>query len=89
MPRKSKKLWAAAINLSGLYHTTPLRVYLEKDLETWFAEDGNFSIAKVGEHREPYRVTFAHADKGKVDAWISGVNAVSTVLRTLLGNGKE
>ena len=76
-----KQLWAAMINLSGLYSPRPIRVFWHKTLKEYYASDGNFSVAFDGLTRTACIVTFAHHNKMMVQTWIDGVRSCQHLLR--------
>jgi len=79
-------LWAAKVNLSGLYSSVPQRMVQYKDLDGWWAADGNFTVSAKGPTKGSGWVCFAHSNRAVVAAWILGVRASMKMLREWAGD---
>lgn len=74
--KRPKTLWATSSNQFGLYTYKPLLVTWDDDLESYWAEDGNFEVAKEGYYERPGTVhVFASQDKAKVQQYIDDYKA--------------
>lgn len=84
MKSKTKKhpktVWFAAVNLSGVYDLTPVKAK-QTYYSTWWSEDGNFLVEKLGLDVRDGCVKFASVDKDEVAAFITGARAVMHMLR--------
>lgn len=80
---KPKTVWGTGLNLCGLWSTRAMRFTLSKEFEntTWWDENGEFEISKLGFDTNQHNViTFSSTDKKEVEAFISGVMAQGHIL---------
>lgn len=81
--KKPTVRWANAVNLSGLYSKTPVKLHED---DGWWDRNGNFDApAKDGPYSEGGgRVQgFASAEKREVEIWTDGVQAAMSAVRRL------
>jgi hypothetical protein len=83
--KKPRRLWGAAVNLSGLYASKPLLCTLDVELGEWFDSEGDFSVHGVGEVRKPGIITFGSETKMETQRWIDGVRAAMDMLNLWCG----
>lgn len=91
---KADKLWGTCVNLSGLYHKKPIRVYKDETLNTYYDRAGNFSIPGVGLNTSDYGVIyFASENKKDVEVFIAGAmdlqKKVSEVVASEVNNYRD
>ena len=81
-----EEVWAASINLSGLYSKTPMRCLLDinndNDCVEWWSEDKNFSVRKLGLESARGYISFASTKKKDVVIFIDGVKATMKLMKT-------
>lgn len=79
--KEGEKLYANAVNLGGLYSSVPIPVYFNEELASYWAEDGDFEVKKIGTLVEDGIVTFASDRPSEAVAWTLGAKAVMKMLR--------
>ena len=86
--KKPKIVWAAMVNLSGLYSKNPVKckyvpdVYeTEKGNDRWWSLDGDFDVRKLGEHKTDGHIAFVSENKQDVEKWLKGAKSVMSLLR--------
>ncbi|NBU69935.1 MAG: hypothetical protein EBS53_00570 [Bacteroidetes bacterium] len=71
---KEEKLFAARVNLGGLYASKPIAVFYQED--NWYAsKDGNFVVDLNAPNNRPSCIDFVSAVKTEVENWIAGASA--------------
>jgi len=77
-----KVLWGNAVNLSGLWSRTSMKLTWQKGLKEWYDSAGNFSVAKAGTQSDLDGdfIAYASHDKKDVDTWTAGVRATMKIL---------
>ena len=83
-----KELWAARVNLSGLWDNAPVRVKWNGEQEYYTDASGNlgFSPGDILRYDDKYMVVvFASENKAEVKAFIAGARAVYHILRAISG----
>jgi len=83
---KSKKapLYAAMINLSGLFCDKPLKCMRNEDWADggfYYNKSQDLDVSGVGLHDKCGRIEFVSYDKKEVAAWISGASSVMKMLK--------
>jgi len=76
---KPKTIYGAAINLVGVWG--PKKLSYAEDICEYYDRTGNFSVKKLGQHKDGYIITFASTSKEEVELWVSGVKAAMAMLR--------
>lgn len=79
MTKHDDKIWAACVNLSGLWG--PMQLHRKEHNHYWFSSCGNFMVEKTGIHDGLGFTTFASVDKKEVETWVSGVKTTMKMLR--------
>ncbi len=86
-----KYVWAAGINLNGLWYGNPIQLEFDKEMSDILAEDntvwwdrtGTMSVSKLGLHETIYWTTFASVDKKEVERFLDGALAMSKCIKRL------
>jgi hypothetical protein len=73
--KKSKKLYANMLNLSGLYSNKPVMLTFDSESDRWWDKDGNFEATKVGTESACGYVKFTSESRREVECWTNGVLA--------------
>jgi hypothetical protein len=76
-------LWAAAVNLRGLWSDKPVKVLYDKSDGTWWDESGNLEIRLVGSSLGLYHQVFSSKSKREVQIWIDGYKACARAVYRL------
>lgn len=81
-----KKVWANRVNLGGLYSKTPLPVYWDSDLKSYWDSEGDLdvkgSVSKFTVIRHNcYCVTVASPDKKDIEIWAQGAQHALFIVR--------
>lgn len=82
---KKEPVWAAKVNLGGLYKLNPLRCTWDKELNCWWGDDGNFEVRKLGLDAQDLCITFASKSKTEVAIWLLGATSVMSLLKQWTG----
>jgi hypothetical protein len=79
-------VWGAFVNLVGIPSTKPLKLKYSKDSADWWVNEGelkdDFNFEKRGLQVDNGCVRFMSENKKEVQAFINGVRALQTVLKT-------
>lgn len=80
--KKPRKLWANGVNLTGLIFSIPLRVVWKSSTKSWWTEDGNFEVERMGLHVISHGITtYSAKDRELVEAWTAGARSVMAMIR--------
>lgn len=72
-------VYAAMINLSGLWSTDPTGCQHDQESGSWWDKSGNLEIKKLGVCHDGAFISFASANEDEVVAWISGAKAAAQI----------
>jgi len=89
---KPKVVFANAINLQGLYSSTPVKCTIPRKYADgkWWSADGEFDVVQLGTYQEMEGVTvYAAIEQSRVEAWTEGAKAVLALLHRLAESGTE
>lgn len=79
---KARTVYAAGLNLSGLWSKKPIKVYYDADLRCWYDASENLSVERMGYHQPfSWLKTYASTSKADVQTWIDGVSAAFCMLK--------
>lgn len=78
LKRRPRVVWAAKVNLSGLYSTKPIKCTWNNG--AWWDEEGNLGVNDLGLHVEDRIITYVSHLESDVAMWISGARSVLTML---------
>lgn len=76
---KPKIIWAAAINLSGLWG--PFKMKLHEDQQIYYDRTGNFSVNDYGLMQTDGIVTYGSPSQKATEIWVSGVKTTMRMLK--------
>ncbi len=83
MRTTSKTLWAARVNLNGLYASSPRKLHYDKELGEYYSRDGALSIEDAGTTERAGCITFASELYSTAETWIMGVKAAHKLIHAL------
>lgn len=86
---KHKILYAARVNLNGLYSDEPLKVKYDIESEKYWDNTGDFGVDGPGIDSSYGCVTYVSDDKSDVIKFIMGAAAVMHILRDFIGKDDE
>jgi len=79
---KPKIIYGNAVNLSGLYNKSPMRLKWNEELEGYWDSFGDFEVDNVGEVARDGFIAFASVSKQDVENWTRGALAVMKMLNS-------
>lgn len=83
-----KVLWAARVNMAGLWSSKPIKVRLDEEMleqdfdAVWYDKEGDFGVDVVGLEKNEYSTTLSSTSKDEIKQFIAGAEAVLSVLRS-------
>lgn len=89
MSKTPKIIYAALINLSGLYSKRPVRCTYDENTKKWWSDNGNFDVHIVGLDGKGTNIRFSSTSEKEVQTWINGAEAVLSMIGRWAGNGYE
>lgn len=82
---KNQKIWANAVNLSGLWNKKPMLLKKHHNVyggtDSWWDKDGDFGVSFIGKDSRRGNITFSSTSKKEVEAWTDGVRDTMTMLQ--------
>lgn len=82
--RKKPDIWAAAINLLGLWHDKPIKLKYNYNLNEWYDSKGNLSTHKLGYEDCGNLQVFTSKNRKDVTLFILGAQSMSQQVRNII-----
>lgn len=80
-PKQPNIIFAAQVNLSGLYSNEPIRCTRDNEMDSWCDVSGDFIVDFIGDNSRRNSTVFSSEKIEDVINWIKGAEAVMNQLR--------